>query len=74
LANILCGSPGVPASIIAFIAVAESTGTHGFSSGFDSGEETAASPLIGSSVLLSFLQAANTNAAVQIVKNILFIK
>ena len=72
-AKTLCCSPGVPASIIAFIAVAESTGTQG-SSGFESEDETVGSPLIGSSLFVSSLQATSINAAVQIVKNLRFIK
>jgi hypothetical protein len=72
-ASILCGSPGVAYSIQFFIMVAESTATQGSSLGFESLDETVASPLIGSSVFLSLLQEANRNTAAQMVMVIRFI-
>src|SRR5258705_2953864 len=67
-ASILCGSPGVEYSIQFFIAVAESTATHGSSFGFESADETVALALIGSSGFFSSPQEVNRKAAAQMIK------
>src|SRR5688572_1766595 len=72
-ANLSCAGPGVPYSIIAFIMVAESTGTHGLS--LDSSVELVAEALsVVDSFFAALLHAVRRRAAAQMVKVMRFIK